>query len=121
MDFKGLDVSNIDRIHITEKYGISNAEAARARVGLRLLNREDLSECVPIHATIEGGDSWSSREAAEAVVAGNLALLHNVVVDPSQERLQAAKITVESGLAALEVGAEEAAKRFNEEFEANRK
>ncbi len=122
MEFKGLIINNVDRINITEKYSITNDEAARARVGLRLLDRADLLDRVPIYVGGEVSETWSTRESAEAVVVGNLALLHNITVnpsDPSQSRLLAAQATVESGLSALEEGAKDAAGHFHKVFEKN--
>jgi hypothetical protein len=82
-----------------DRYEISPAEAARARIGFKLSGKEGI-------ASVPSTRHNALRDGAEAVVIGNLALLQGVSLDVilSIPELSAAHETVQSGLNALQEG-----------------
>lgn len=114
MEFKDISVNTVDGTTVAERYRVAIGEVTRARVGLRLAENERLESLLPVTECLNE-ESFILREHAEAVVAGNLALIRSVVVGPYPSQLSAASETVESGLAALQQGAIAAADFLNEE------
>lgn len=112
MDYRGLDVSRVDGLRITQKFGATPSEVARARAGLVLTEKLDLIDRLIIHGIPEASEGHCDRDAALVVIAGNLALLEVVPPNCAVDRLVEAEATVASGLAALEAGAEEAARVY---------
>lgn len=112
MEFKDIKVNSVEGRNITERYSATIGEVTRARVGLLFVENEMLRTHLPLAVSVIE-DSFITREHAEAVVAGNLALIRNVDAGYSRGQLAAAGITVETGLAALERGSIEANALYN--------
>src|SRR3990167_3342585 len=115
-----MDLKEVEKRDIAgplQKYSALPAEVARARVGLKLSGREKALPRLPVTGTPEGSNSYIDREAAEYVVAGNLALFQHIELVPVLEDLQEARETVISGLNALQLRATQAAAITRQEYE----